>query len=102
MSGQLQAIDLCDEVREELEAGHACKQGTYSEDEPCKHVASETAARVARRVAVEVKRAGAHSSKQDKEIQAQRDTQASISEAMNKMTEVLSSTASKKIKKVSE
>lgn len=97
MSGQLDPIELCSENQDAVSDGQACQPGACSEKAPCKHVAIETVARVERRRLLEEKRAAAHSSKQDKEIQAQRDTQASISEAMNKMTEVLS--APKKGKK---
>ena len=89
MGGQLEKIDLCPEVLAELEKGKGCQAKDCSEKNPCKHVLMEKKARQARRLALETKRAKAHSTMQDREIQAQGDTQASIGAAMEKMTAVL-------------
>lgn len=92
MGGQLDKLDLCPEVLADLAKGKGCQASECSEDAPCKHVLMEQKARQSRRLAVETKRAKAHSTTQDREIQAQRDTQATIGAAMEKMTEVLSAT----------
>lgn len=102
MSGQIDPMCLCKEVRDALKAGEGCQPQACSEDAPCKHVIAEKTARRAERLKVEEKRAKAHQTKEDKQLQAQRDTQATIGDAMREMTEVLTKQPATKRKAKSE
>lgn len=96
MSGVINPNFLCKEVREALKNGEACQHGTFSEAEPCKHFDIERDARRAERFEDNRKREAAHRSKDEQMLQAQRDTQASISDAMRQMADVVAKQAPKR------
>ena len=96
MSGVIKPAHLCEEVRTALKNGDACQPGTYSEAEPCCHFNMEKTARRAEREEDNKKREAAHKSKDEQMLQAQRDTQASIGDAMRQMTEVIAKQAPKR------
>lgn len=101
MGGQINPKCLCKEVQEDLANGKGCQPQSCSEDKPCHHILTETAARQERRSGEESKRAAAHESSTDKQLKAQFQTQADLKDVLSQMNESMQSSKAGK-KKASE
>lgn len=86
LSGKVNPRALCSEVQEAVEKNDACKHGSYSEDEPCRHMKMEMEVRRGRRAEEERLRAEAHESEQDRALRAQADTNAKLTEVLGELT----------------
>lgn len=85
MSGQINPKCLCEDLQKDLKSGKGCQPSDCSEEEPCRHIIKETQVRQERRRVAEEKRAAAHESTSDKELKAHHETQAKLTDALERM-----------------